>query len=219
MMSDILPQGYLALPANGEKPARAILALHAWWGLNDFFKQFCDRLAQEGFVVFAPDMYEGRVATTIEQAEAYGSALDAKAVETIGWLLEVVPALRQHPRVEDAPIGVIGFSLGAFYTLQLLRLIPEQLGAVVVFYGTGVFEYDKTGPAFQGHYAADDEYEPQEAQDGLRDALEAAGIDATFYRYAGTGHWFFEADQPAYDAAAAELAWERTVTFLNEQLK
>jgi len=214
-MTDIFEQGYLALPES-ETPARAILVLHAWWGLNAFLKQFCDRLAREGFVVFAPDMYDGRIATTIEQAEQYSSTHDSARASQL--LNESVRALRQHPRTVDGAIGVVGFSFGAYYALTLLQEIPEQLGAVVVFYGTGVTSFEKAGPAVQAHFAADDEYEPQASQDGLQGSLQSAGINATFYQYAGTGHWFFESDQPAYDAAAAELAWQRTVRFLKEQL-
>jgi carboxymethylenebutenolidase len=60
--------GYLALPE--QQPAPGVLVLHAWWGLNSCIKQLCDRLAQAGFVAFAPDLYQGRTAPTIEQAEA-----------------------------------------------------------------------------------------------------------------------------------------------------
>ena len=59
-------EGYLALPADPN--GRAILVLHAWWGLTPFFKQLCDKLAAEGFVAFAPDLHHGKTADTIEEA-------------------------------------------------------------------------------------------------------------------------------------------------------
>lgn len=68
-----MKNGYLALPKSGHGPG--IMILHAWWGLNPFLKDFCERLAMEGFVVFAPDLYQGKVATTIEEARLLRSKL------------------------------------------------------------------------------------------------------------------------------------------------
>ena len=55
--------------------------LHAWWGLNDTIKAFCTRLAEAGFVAFAPDLYHGKVADTIADAETLGKALDANHLQ------------------------------------------------------------------------------------------------------------------------------------------
>src|SRR2546423_6400303 len=65
---------YLAVPEHGSGPG--VVVLHAWWGLTEPFRQVCDRLAQAGFVAFAPDLYQGKTATTVEEAEAVASALN-----------------------------------------------------------------------------------------------------------------------------------------------
>jgi carboxymethylenebutenolidase len=215
-LSEILQQGYLALPST-EQPSPAVMVIHAWWGLNDFFKQLCDRLAQAGFVAFAPDLYEGRVAETIEQAAAYRDQVDWKKAITL--LRGGVEALRHHPRTTDQPIGVMGFSLGAAVALSLLGRMPQDMRAVVLFYGTGESNFQGVQAAVLGHFAEHDDYEDPREIDGLEKALKAAGIDTTFYTYPGTGHWFFESDQPnAYKADAAQLAWDRTISFLTERL-
>ena len=67
--------GYLAIPPTGN--GHGVLVLHAWWGLNDTMKAFCTRLAQTGFVAFAPDLYHGKIADNIADAETLGKALDA----------------------------------------------------------------------------------------------------------------------------------------------
>ena len=75
-MSTTQPDGYLALPPTGVGPG--VLVLHAWWGLNATIRAFCDRLAEAGFVAFAPDLYHGKVADTIEGAETLAGALFQK---------------------------------------------------------------------------------------------------------------------------------------------
>ena len=74
------PDGYLAIPPTGK--GSAVLVLHAWWGLNDTMRAFCTRLAESGFVAFAPDLYHGKVADNIADAETLGNALDTNQAKT-----------------------------------------------------------------------------------------------------------------------------------------
>ncbi|HEY3342455.1 MAG TPA: dienelactone hydrolase family protein [Anaerolineae bacterium] len=216
-MSEILQQGYLALPSTGQT-CPAVMVIHAWWGLNGFFKQLCDRLAQAGFVAFAPDLYDGKVAKTIEQATAYRDQTDWEKANAL--LRNAVEMLRHHPRTVDQPIGVIGFSLGAYAALSLLEDMPQDVRAAVIFYGTREGSYQGLQASVLGHFAEIDEYEDQSEVDKLEKTLKTAGVDTIFYTYPGTGHWFFESNQPnAYKADAAQLAWDRTVGFLRERLQ
>src|SRR5690349_15296178 len=89
-------KGYLALPPSGAGPG--ILVLHAWWGLNEFFLALCDRLAKEGYVALAPDLYDGSVASSIEEAEALLEGLDSEAAQQKA--LQALAALQQHPAVQ-----------------------------------------------------------------------------------------------------------------------
>jgi carboxymethylenebutenolidase len=194
------------------------MVVHAWWGLNVFFKQLCDRLAQAGFVAYAPDLYEGKVAETIEQAAAYRDQTDWD--KALALLTGTVEALRGHPRTVDQPIGVIGFSLGTYVALSLLEKMPQDVRAAVVFYGTRRGSYRGLQADVLGHFAETDEFEDQSEVDRLEKTLKKAGVDTTFYTYPGTEHWFFESDQPnAYNADAAQLAWDRTLSFLKERLQ
>ncbi len=116
---------------------------------------------------------------------------------------------------EDKNIAVVGFSLGASYALALADADPRRISAVVVFYGTRPGDYNRSRAVYLGHFAEKDEFEPLSEVDALEDALRQAGRLVTFYRYAGAGHWFFEPDRTqAFDAAAADLAWDRTLAFL-----
>jgi carboxymethylenebutenolidase len=112
----------------------------------------------------------------------------------------------------------MGFSLGAYYALDLAAADPERIRAVVLFYGSGGGDYSASRAAYLCHFAENDEFEPQSNIDELEQTLKDAGRPVTIYRYAGTGHWFCEPDRPqAYNPAAASLAWERTLAFLKNE--
>lgn len=208
--------GYLATPEGGHGPG--VIVLHAWWGLTPFFESVCDRLAAEGFVAFAPDRYGGPTATTIEEAEALQRTReDPGRTETL--VAASVEFLRNHDAVIGEGLGALGLSAGAWWAFLLSTLEPEHVKAVVAFYGTAQIEYSAARAAYVGHYAEEDEWEPDEEVRGTESALRAVGRDVTFYTYPGVSHWFFEEDRPGYyDAEAARLAWGRTVDFLRARL-
>ncbi len=210
--------GYLALPRGGSGPG--VLVLHAWWGLNDFFKGVCDRLAQEGFVALAPDLYHGKVASTIEEAKQIQGQVeqDEQGLErAFADVNGAVTFLRQHPAVQPGQgIGCIGFSMGVWYACALSRDRPADIAAVVACYGDAdpKADYSVARAAYQGHFAEQDEWVPGELVDQLEGALRTAGREVTFYRYSGVKHWFMEDNRPEYNAGAARLAWQRALEFL-----
>jgi carboxymethylenebutenolidase len=211
-------QGYFAMPSSGNGPG--VLVLHAWWGLNDFFRGFCDRLAQQGFISFAPDMFSGELAHTIEEAQQHQSQWnEVQAVPPI--ILPAVDDLSKRVTTGAPGLGVIGFSMGAYWALWLAQQKPELFRAVVLFYGSdgGSGNYQRSSAAFLGHFAENDPYETASAIQAMENNLKAAHRPATFYTYPGTSHWFFENDRPdAYHAQAAQLAWDRTLSFLDETI-
>jgi len=213
------PPGFLALPAAGT--GSAVLVLHAWWGLNDTIKSVCERLGAEGFVAFAPDLFHGKVAVTREEAEALSSSAERDGGDQV--LAAVATAanfVAGHSRARGPELGVIGFSFGVDYALRLSMDDPDRVRAVVIFYGAWPLEgYTRSKAAYLGHFAETDEFVKAAQVERLESALRAAGRPVTFHLYGGTGHWFFEPDRPdAYRRDAAELAWERTITFLRETL-
>lgn len=207
------PTGYLARPQAGT--GTAVLVLHAWWGLTNIIKDVCDRLAALGFVAYAPDLYHGQLATSIAEAEQLSSQLDgeeAKAETAVS-----VTTLLQHANAQT--IGIIGFSMGASFATHLAGEDPEHVRAVVLFYGAGEGDFDQMQATFMGHFAENDPYEPAEWVTWMENELKKAGKTAVFHHYPNVGHWFFEPDRPdAYNEAAAQLAWERTVAFLRQNL-
>ncbi|WP_420627832.1 dienelactone hydrolase family protein [Candidatus Leptofilum sp.] len=206
---------HLALPKSGQ--GHGVLVLHPWWGLNEDIKAVCDQLAAAGFAALAPDLYDGRIATTIPEAEKYSEAMDEESAKSI--VQAAAEALQVHEACQTGPIGVIGFSLGAMFAIWLAHAQPAQVSAVVLFYGLGWANQTNTQASYLGHFAENDPYDEDDYRDEFERTLRANGRPTTFHIYPNTGHWFFEPSRTdAYDAAAAELAWERTLSFLKETL-
>jgi carboxymethylenebutenolidase len=204
--------GYLAVPAQSNAPG--VLVLHAWWGLNNTIKEVCDRLAGEGFAAFAPDLYHGKVADNIADAETLGKALDTNHLQAKAEIASATMFLHERAGQANSGLAVVGFSLGAYYALDLAAADPEHIRSVVLFYGSGGVDYGKSGAAYLGHFAANDEFEPLEGIRAMEAEMRTAGLKTTFHIYPNTKHWFFEEDRPEYDLQAAGLAWSRTLEFL-----
>jgi len=209
--------GVLALPRSGSGPG--LLLVHAWWGLNDFFKTLATRFAEAGFVTLAPDYYSGQVAKTAETAKALREKTNLKNTEKL--LNKAVDFLKAHPAVHTKRIGVVGFSLGARLALAIARSKAQDVGAVVVYYGVAGGEFTGFKIPVQGHFAENDEWGAgPEAVRKLRDRLVVGEGKVDFNTYPQTTHWFFEENATqAYNAQAATLAFNRTLAFLREWLR
>jgi carboxymethylenebutenolidase len=208
-------QAYKATPKSGQ--GNGVLVCHAWWGLTDVFINVCNRLAAEGFVALAPDIFHGKTARTIEEAKSLRSQVNrSQAKKEVRAALD---CLQTHSAVVGDCLGAIGFSYGCSYAMEAARLRPKVVKAVALFYGTGGGKLDKTQAVFQGHFAEKDEWgaNPAKAKK-LEERIRREGQEAEFYIYPGVAHWFFEENNEAYNREAAELAWQRCVTFLREHL-
>ncbi len=212
-MTESQPEGYLAIPRNGTGPG--VLVLHAWWGLNDTIKAFSKRLADAGFMAFALDLYHGKLARTIPEAEVLGKELESNFKHARAEVAEAAGFICERCGQKEKGIAVIGFSLGAYYAVDVSLSDPEHVHSVVTFYGSGEGDFSKSQAAYLAHYADNDPYEEPIYAEKMEAALKQAGRPVTFYHYPGTTHWFFEPDRvKEYNKAAADLAWERTLAFL-----
>ena len=209
-VNDRTANAYLASPKDG---GPGILVLHAWWGLKPFFKQVCDQLAEHGYTVLAPDLYQGDIARTIEEAKVFHEKHEN---ESMG---DIVKAAQVHLAnlCGGKPSGVMGFSMGAAWSMMVAAKEPG-VAAVVLFYGAYAPDLSQMQAKVLGHFAEVDEWEPLEGVQAVEKEIQAAGLDVTFHIYPGVGHWFVETDRPEYDAHAASQAWHRTFEFLGKNL-
>jgi carboxymethylenebutenolidase len=110
--------------------------------------------------------------------------------------------------------------MGGGWALWLTVQKPEDVAAVVVFYSTGAIDFSKAQASFLGHFSPDDEWEPVADVRATEEKIRGAGKEVTFHFYPGTKHWFVEENRPVeYNRAASDLAWKRTLEFLNGKLQ
>jgi carboxymethylenebutenolidase len=213
----VIGSAYVVGPEH-HRPAPGVLVLHGWWGLTPFFRRVCDRLADAGFAAIAPDLHGGgRTADTPDEAEALLASTDPN--RTADLVLSTAATLRDMPLTVDAPIGVLGFSMGGSWAMWLATRAPEAVAATAVFYGSQDIDFAASTSAFLGHFAEHDEFVSEDQRVEMEAHLRLLHKDVAFHLYPGTGHWFFEEDRlPAYDPASAELAWERTLAFFGDHL-
>ncbi|MBI3090149.1 MAG: dienelactone hydrolase family protein [Candidatus Tectomicrobia bacterium] len=209
--------GYLSLPAS--LPAPAVIVIQGWWGLVDHIKGVTDRLAGEGFVGLAPDLYRGKRTSEPDDAERLMMALNIAQTEKD--LRGAVQFLLDHEAVASARVGILGFCMGGQLAL-FAACANAGIRACVDFYGF----HPKVQPDLAGLqapvlglFAENDEYIPLATVESLKSALRTHGKKATFHIYPGAMHGFFNDTSPRrYHPASAKDAWEKTLAFLRSHL-
>ena len=194
-------------------PGPPVLLLHPWWGLNQTIRDLADRLAGDGFTVMAPDMFDGTVLTTKDDAEAHVKSLtEADGDRIRAGVLAALDKVMAHPDARGDRAAIIGLSFGAMEGTEVSGE-RSDVGALVTYY-SGIFEAPG-GIPYLGHFAEDDEFDDSAQVSDLEPTL---GKGSAAHVYPGTKHWFIEADRPEFDSDATELAYSRTIDFLREQL-
>jgi len=209
-------QGYLATPTSGKGPG--VLVIQEWWGLVPHIKRVADRLAAEGFSALAPDMYHGKTADEPDGAGKLFMALNIAQAEKD--LRGAARYLAQQS--STAKLGCVGFCMGGQLALFAGTVNPN-VGAVVDFYGVHPNvkpDYSKLSGPVLGIFAEKDGFvTPQTARD-VDAAIKKAGKQSEIHIYPNVDHAFFNEDNKgAYNKAAADDAWRRTITFFRQNLK
>ncbi|WP_028799451.1 dienelactone hydrolase family protein [Streptomyces sp. 142MFCol3.1] len=209
--------GYLALPPSGSGPG--VIVIQEWWGLTDHIANVADRLAAEGFVALAPDLYGGSVAH--DSGEALRMMRELPVARGVELLSGAVDHLLALPEVTSESVGSIGFCMGGGFVIEQAAADP-RVGAAVPFYGVVQGElpdFSHLKAQILGHYGEQDTSITKQSRERLVEAIERqSGITADI-RLHPAGHAFFNDGRPeTYDPASAASAWQSTLAFLREQL-
>jgi carboxymethylenebutenolidase len=210
--------GYFALPASGRGPG--VIVIQEWWGLTTHIAHLADRLAGEGYVALAPDLYGG--ATTHDEAEALQLLLEIPVDRATRDLRGAVDYLLSRNEVAGETIGVVGFCMGGSFALQLAVQEGGKVAAAVAFYPVGYMPEDYAGlqaPVLI-HIADGDEINPPTLAEELNQMIPARSRTKPEFAHYPAGHAFLNEEDllGTYDAEQARIAWDRTIAFLDAHL-
>ncbi|PTL83339.1 dienelactone hydrolase [Vitiosangium sp. GDMCC 1.1324] len=212
-------RAYLSLPEKAETPIPSVLVIHEWWGLNEHIMHWTDRLAALGYAALAVDLYDGKVATTPEEAMALMKTVDPKRAQEI--LRAAHAFLVTSNRVQATHTAVIGWCFGGAWSLRAGMSIPE-LNAVVMYYGrpvTDTAELKSIKAPVLAIFGTKDESIPNDTVEEFDEALADAGVAHKVLKYEAP-HAFANPSAPGrYNAEAAAAAWEQVKTFLADHLR
>ena len=208
--------GYLARPA-GDESRPAAVVIQEWWGLNEHIKDVTRRLANEGFVALAPDLYHGAVTTEPDEARKLVMELDM--AEAVREIQRAIDYLQEQDYVAGPQAGIVGFCMGGGLVLQT-ALAEDDLGAGVVFYGRPLEpeQAAQVKAPILGLFGAEDGGIPADAARAMHAAFDEAGLENEIQVYEGAGHAFFNDTRDSYNEAAAADAWPRTLAWFRANL-
>ncbi len=204
----------------GKGPFPAIIVIHEWWGLNDWVKDQAAKLAGEGYVALAIDLYRGKVATTPDMAhEIMRGVPEDRAKRDLHAAFEFLEA---QPNVKKNRIGAIGWCMGGGYALDVALQEPT-LAADVINYGhlaTDPEALKKINAPILGLFGGQDQGIPPTDVKKFGETLDKMGKKIDIKIYDDAGHAFENPNNKAgYRPDDASDAWRRTVSFLAETLK
>ena len=212
--------GYLAMPQDAAEPLPGIIVIHEWWGLNDDIKAMTRRLAGEGYVALAVDLYGGKTAATPEAAQEllreFYADPDA-ARRNVQQAYDYLEKYAFAPRVAS-----IGWDLGGGWSLQTALLYPGALDAAVMYYGQVFTDRERLEPLsvpLLGFFGGNDKSIPVREVQEFRAKLLDLNKNAEILIVPHADHAFANPASPTYNAKAADESWASTLAFLERHLK
>jgi len=211
-------KGFLAKPAKAGRGKPALLLVHEWWGLNDNMKAVAKRYAGEGYTVLAVDLF-GTVATTSDAAMTLYQAAMANVPIGEKNLQDAIDFLKKQGATS---IGAIGYCFGGHWSLRSGLVGGKDIKAVVIYYGapiTDPSQLARLAAPVLGIYGGKDTGIPLDSVRAMEGKIKATGHTMDVNVYPDANHGFSNPTGQAYNKAAAEDAWTKSLTFFKTNLK
>jgi len=213
--------GFMAEPADseGDDSIPSVILIHEWWGLNDNIQTMTRRLAGEGYRVLAVDFYGDEVAQDMENAQRLMRAAMENFDAGLSNLDQAADFLSAH---SNGSVGIMGWCFGGAWTLNAAIAMSDKLDAGVIYYGrvnTNPEELAAIDIPLLGIFGEDDGGIPVEGVREFESILNDLGKNAEIHIYEGADHAFANPSGNRYQPEAAADAWEKTLEFLNANLR
>jgi carboxymethylenebutenolidase len=212
--------GYLVEAANA---AASVVVIQEWWGVNDQIRGVAERFAQAGYTALVPDLYRGK--STLQAEEAHHLMTNLNFGDAAS---QDVRGAAQYLKGRGGKVGVTGYCMGGALTVLSMTMVPEA-DAGVVWYGYPPLEFvdaSKIRAPMMAHWATQDSAFAITGVDALEEKLRAAGVKYEGHRYLAQHAFANETAQgphrlaiTQYDAAWAQVAWDRTFRFFGNHLR
>jgi carboxymethylenebutenolidase len=218
-VDDEIVYGHFAFPADMIEPLPAIIMIHEWWGLNDNVRAMAEKLAAEGYIVLAVDLFGGEAATDPGAARQ----LMLRAVENRDSVTSnIEQAYNFVSKIAGAPrVASLGWCFGGGWSLNTALLFPEDLDAAVIYYGQVTDDETRLSPLevpILGLFGSEDRGIKVDSVRRFEAALERLGKNYEIHVYEGAGHAFANPSGNNFNAEYADDAWRRTLDFLRGHL-
>ena len=209
--------GYFAKP-KGEGEYPGLILIHEWWGLNENIKGLVEEYAKEGYVALAVDLYGGEVTTERSVAGELASSVRGDMEGAFDNLEAAVDYLNSDPNVKENELASVGWCFGGGWSYEMAK---NDLGvkSSIIYYGRFNPEDDlsKMRATILGHFGEDDASILVDDVNELQVKLNTLSGDHMVFIYPNSGHAFANEGGSAYVQESADLAWKRTLDFLDKQ--
>jgi carboxymethylenebutenolidase len=218
-VDDQLVHGHFAFPADMVDPLPGIIVIHERWGLDDGTRALAERLAGQGYVVLAVDLFGGKTSRDLSEVRPYMVQVVENpdlAEQNIRQAYDFLVSSAGAPR-----IGALGWSFGGNWALNTAMMYPDDLAAAVIYYGQVTDNAERLSPVntpILGIFGENDRGVTVDAVRGFESVLEELGKNYRIEVYSGVGHAFADQSGGNYNPEVAGRAWAEVVSFLEEHL-